>query len=435
MSWTLAAQQLVNALALGGIYALIAVGYTMVYGVLKLINFAHGEIFMVGAFVGVLAMGAGAGFLTALGLACAAAAVLGVVVDRVAYQPLRSAPRLAPLITAIGMSIFLQNLAMLVWGSGRRPFPDVTPTFEVRLSQGPADPSKLWDGVAAGLGLVKDGRLDDAKFLGEYGASKRNVEAARAQTPAPKDLPLLEQRFAEAKAKIPRIEQVDRMQDGVRVVFRTGTEYGPANTLLRDLRKHVLREAGLRPNEVDWDQKKLEGAFDRKLVDREGFKIPWKLPLIWGVTVGLMLLLELLVRKTRVGRAMRAVSLDQNTAALMGVSVNGIIRLTFVIGSVMAAVGGMLYALYLGGEVVFNMGTQVGIIAFSAAVLGGIGNIRGAALGGLLLGMTMQLSTGLLLPFLGVEAVYGPAAAFLVLMTVILVKPTGLLGSTSVERA
>ncbi|NUN48043.1 MAG: hypothetical protein HUU15_04345 [Candidatus Brocadiae bacterium] len=225
------------------------------------------------------------------------------------------------------------------------------------------------------------------------------------------------------------------MQDGVRVVFRTGTEYGPANTLLRDLRKHVLREAGLRPNEVDWDQKKLEGAFDRKLVDREGFKIPWKLPLIWGVTVGLMLLLELLVRKTRVGRAMRAVSLDQNTAALMGVSVNGIIRLTFVIGSVMAAVGGMLYALYLGGEVVFNMGTQVGIIAFSAAVLGGIGNIRGAALGGLLLGMTMQLSTGLLLPFLGVEAVYGPAAAFLVLMTVILVKPTGLLGSTSVERA
>jgi len=434
MDWTLLAQQLVNALALGGIYALIAVGYTMVYGILKLINFAHGEIFMAGAFVGVLAISAGWDFLPAIAASCAFCAVLGIAVDRIAYQPLRAAPRLAPLITAIGMSIFLQNLAMLVWGSGRRPFPDLTATFEIRMAKGPDDRSKIWDGVAGGLEKVKAGKYDEASFLGEYRVAKRNLEEERQRDAASKELPALQTRFNEVLAKIPRIRRLDRMPDGIRVVFRTGTEYGAANTLLRELRKQVLRDVRVSATAVDWDQKKLESVFDRKLVDREGFKIPWKLPLIWGTTLGLMLALEVLVKKTKAGRAMRAVSLDRNTAALMGVSVNGVIRVTFALGSILAAVGGILYAIYLGGEVVFSMGTHVGIIAFAAAVLGGIGNIRGAALGGMLLGLIMQLATAYL-PRIGIEAVYGPAVAFLVLITVILVRPTGLLGSTSVERA
>jgi branched-chain amino acid transport system permease protein len=432
---TLFLQQLVNALALGGIYALIAVGYTMVYGVLKLINFAHGEIFMAGAFVGVLLIGSGWSLVPAVAAACACCALLGIAVDRVAYQPLRSAPRLAPLITAIGMSIFLQNLAMLVWGSGRRPFPELSPTYELRLKRAPPDAEPIWNALIPALETVRDRRYDDAsKFLGEYRAAKRNLDEARSSAARPAELAALQNRLDEAVAKIPRIGRLERFSGGVRIVFRTGTEYGAVNSLLRDVQAHALRETEAAPASVEWEVTQLKDILKRNLIEREGFVVGWKIPIILLTTVALMVGLELLVKKTRAGRAMRAVSLDQNTAALMGVSVNNIIRLTFVIGSVMAAVGGILYGVYLGGEVVFNMGTHVGIIAFAAAVLGGIGNIRGAALGGMLLGIIMQLATGYL-PRAGIEAVYGPAAAFLVLITVILVRPTGLLGSSSVERA
>ncbi|KAF0246128.1 MAG: branched-chain amino acid transport system permease [Planctomycetota bacterium] len=435
MKWEEIAPQLVNALSLGGIYALIAVGYTMVYGILKLINFAHGEIFMSGAFVGVIALSAGWSLIPSIAAACAFCAVLGVTIDRVAYQPLRSAPKLAPLITALGMSIFLQNAAMMVWGSGMRPFPVLSPKYPMTLKKAPENSKALIDEIASRLEKVRDGKYDEAMtglFLGEYRVAKRNLEEERARDAKSAELVLLEKRLAEARENIPRVTAVTRIPDGLLVEFRNGT--GDALKTLSDVRREAQQALKIPRTAVEWNRMEV-----RKHVLERGFmvggvEVQWKQPLIWFVTLALMLGLEFMIRKTSVGRAMRAVALDQNTAALMGVSVNNIIRLTFVIGSALAAVGGVLYALKLGGGVVFTMGTQVGVIAFSAAVLGGIGNIRGAALGGLLIGVITNLAIWKLGEW-GVGGVYGPAIAFLVLIAVILVRPTGLLGSTSVERA
>jgi branched-chain amino acid transport system permease protein len=435
MHWSEIAPQLVNALSLGGIYALIAVGYTMVYGILKLINFAHGEIFMSGAFVGVIALSAGWSLVPSIAAACAFCAVLGVAIDRVAYQPLRNAPKLAPLITALGMSIFLQNAAMMGWGSGMRPFPILSPTYPMTLKKAPENAQALLDEIDSRLGKVRDGKYDEAMtglFLGEYRVAKRNLEEERARDAKSAELPGLEKRLAEARENIPRVTAVTRIPDGLQVEFRNGT--GDALKTLSDVRREAQQALKIPRAAVEWNKVELKRHFLERSFTLLGIEVQWKQPLIWVVTLGLMLALEFLIRKTSVGRAMRAVALDKNTAALMGVSVNRIIRLTFVIGSALAAVGGVLYALKLGGGVVFNMGTQVGIIAFSAAVLGGIGNIRGAALGGLVIGVITNLATWKLGVW-GVGGVYGPAVAFLVLIVVILVRPTGLLGSTSVERA
>ncbi len=435
MRWSEIAPQLVNALSLGGIYALIAVGYTMVYGILKLINFAHGEIFMAGAFVGVIALSAGWSLVPALAAACAFCAVLGVTIDRVAYQPLRSAPKLAPLITALGMSIFLQNAAMMVWGSGMRPFPVLSPTYELTLQKAPENKQALLDEIASRLEKVRDGKYDEAMtglFLGEYRVAKRNLEEERARDAKSAELGTLEKRLAEARENIPRVTVVTRIPDGLRVEFRNGT--GDSLKTLSDVRREAQKELKIARTAVEWNKVELKQHFLERSFSLLGVEVQWKQPLIWGVTLALMLGLEFMIRKTSVGRAMRAVSLDKNTAALMGVSVNSIIRLTFAIGSALAAVGGVLYALKLGGGVVFTMGTQVGIIAFSAAVLGGIGNIRGAALGGFVIGIITNLAIWKLGDW-GVGGVYGPAVAFLVLIAVILVRPAGLLGSTSVERA
>ncbi|MEK7466178.1 MAG: branched-chain amino acid ABC transporter permease [Planctomycetota bacterium] len=434
MHWSEIAPQLVNALSLGGIYALIAVGYTMVYGILKLINFAHGEIFMCGAFVGVIALSSGWSLIPSMACACACCAVLGVTIDRVAYQPLRSAPKLAPLITALGMSIFLQNLAMMTWGSGVRPFPKLSPTYEMTLKKAPDNKAALLDELASKLEKVRDGKFDEAMkgvFLGGYRVAKGHLDEERKRDPKSKEIGGLEKRVAEELDRIPRVTSIERRPDGLLVAFRNGS--GDALLTLNTLRKQVQLDLGIARTSVEWKVEPRENAIDRSF-SLFGVEVQWKQPLTWVVTLTLMLALEFMVRKTRVGRAMRAVSLDQNTAALMGVSVNNIIRMTFAIGSAMAAVGGVLYALHLGGGVVFTMGTQVGIIAFSAAVLGGIGNIRGAALGGLVIGVITQLATWKLGEW-GIGGVYGPAVAFLVLIGVILVRPTGLLGSSSVERA
>lgn len=434
MHWSELAPQLVNALSLGGIYALIAVGYTMVYGILKLINFAHGEIFMCGAFVGVIALSAGWSLVPSIAAACAFCAVLGVTIDRVAYQPLRNAPKLAPLITALGMSIFLQNVAMMAWRSGVRSFPKLAPTYEMTLKKAPENRQALLDEVVSRLEKVRDGRFDEAAngvFLGEYRVAKRNLEEQRAADPGSPGLPELEKRLATALENLPRVTAVTRIPDGVRVVFRNGT--GDALKTLADLRKQSQQDLRIPRSAVEWGQETREHWLERSATVL-GVTVEWKQPVIWVVTLALMLALEFMIRKTTIGRAMRAVSLDKSTAALMGVSVNRIIRLTFAIGSSLAAVGGILYALKLGGGVVFNMGTQVGVIAFSAAVLGGIGNIRGAALGGFVMGTIQSFAAWKLGVWWG-ASVYAPAAVFLLLIAVILFRPTGLLGSKSVERA
>ncbi len=305
------AQQLINGLVLGSVYALVALGYTMVYGILELINFAHGEITMMGAMVALAVIGAlvGAGVhlpgivIVGLGLLAAipACMLLGFAIERIAYRPLRKAPRLAPLITAIGMSIVLQNVAMLIWGRQYISFPPILPQGRHEI----------------------------------LGATISDVQIA-----------------------------------------------------------------------------------------------------ILVVSTVLMFALVLLVRRTRLGRAMRATAQAPQIAGLMGVNVNTIISLTFIIGSALAAVAGVMVSAYY-GLAHYYMGFLLGLKAFSAAVLGGIGNIPGAMLGGLLLGVIESLGAGYIGDLTGgfLGSNYQDVFAFFVLILVLVLRPSGLLGERVVERA
>lgn len=296
---------------LGSIYALVALGYTMVYGILELINFAHGEVTMFGAMVciavadsllqsqlGVAGFGV---LLAAMALAIAFCVGLGFSIERVAYRPLRRAPRLAALITAIGMSILLQNVAMIVWGKQYISFPAV---------------------VAV-------------ERYGLFGATITNFQIA-----------------------------------------------------------------------------------------------------IVVLSVVLMAGLLVLVRYSSLGRAMRATAQSPEIAALMGINVNRIISATFMIGAGLAAVAGVMVAAYY-GLAHYHMGFLLGLKAFTAAVLGGIGNIAGAVLGGLLLGVIESLGAGyigvLTGGFLGSH--YQDVFAFFVLIVVLVFRPSGLLGERVGERA
>lgn len=290
-------QQLINGLTLGAVYALIALGYTLVYGILELINFAHGEIYMIGAYLGILffAALAAAGWtdgglflplLLVFILSAAFCAGYGVVMERIAYRPLRSAHRLAPLISAIGVSIFLQNVVMLTQGSTDLVFPHLLPS-----------PTPLW-----------------AAF------------------------PI----------------------SGVQLFILLSS-------------------------------------------------------------VILMVALHLFVRKTKIGKAMRAVAQDQTMAALCGVPVDRVIAVVFFIGSALAAAAGVMTAIYY-GVAHYTIGYVAGMKAFTAAVLGGIGHLPGAMFGGFLLGLVESLGAAY------ISSEFKDGFAFLILIGVLLFRPTGLLG-------
>lgn len=284
------AQQLVNGLSLGSMYALIAIGYTMVYGVLRLINFAHADIMMVGAFFIFFGVGhLGLPFWAAAMLAIALSALVGLLIDRVAYQPLRTAPRISVLITAIGMSFFLENLFNVVFGSVPQAF-YIPPFFEQTFH--------FHGLIISILSLII-----------------------------------------------------------------------PVVTLL----------------------------------------------LLWAVLYVLY--------QTKQGMAIRAVSLDVQTVRLMGINANGTIRLVFIMGSSLAAIGGMFFALSY-PTIDPLMGVLVGLKAFAAAVLGGIGSVTGAMLGGFIIGFTEVIVIAII-PELGG---YKDAFAFLFLILILLFRPTGIMG-------
>ncbi|HPU01321.1 MAG: branched-chain amino acid ABC transporter permease [Firmicutes bacterium] len=286
-------QQLVNGLILGSTYALIALGYTMVYGIIELINFAHGEIYMFGAFAGLLLVTVlKVPFFLAFFLAMALAALLGMTVEFLAYRPLRHSTRLAALISAIGASIFLQNLALLIMGAQPYTFPSP-------------------------------------------------VEAKVYQTPF---------------FTISRLEII------------------------------ILIFSFL-----------------------------------------LMIALTLFIQRTKIGKAMRAVAQDKDTASLMGININQIITVTFAIGSALGAASGVMVGIYF-RTVTFSMGLMPGLKGFVAAVLGGIGNIPGAMMGGILLGITETIGAAY------ISSQYRDAVAFALLIMVLLLKPTGLLGRPVQEK-
>lgn len=302
-------QQIINGLVLGSIYALVALGYTMVYGIMGLINFAHGEVVMIGALVAlaVIRLLADSGLpgivvaLVGLGAAAPVCMAVGFTIERVAYRPLRRAPRLAPLITAIGVSIVLQNLAMLIWGRNYHAFPPILPTSQHEV----------------------------------FGATITSLQVA--------------------------------------IVLIAALMMG-----------------------------------------------------------GLMLL----VQRTRLGRAMRATAENPAIAQLMGVDINRIISLTFVIGSALAAVAGlMVSANYSIAH--YYMGFILGLKAFTAAVLGGIGKLGGAMLGGILLGLIESLGAGYIGDLTGgfLGSHYQDVFAFFVLICVLVFRPSGLVGEKAAERA
>ncbi len=294
-------QQLLNGIAWGSIYALIALGYTMVYGVLKLINFAHGEVYMVGAMAGYYAAHALglasepslAGLLAVLLVSMTACGLLGAAIERVAYRPLRGAPRLASLITAIGISLLLQNGGQLLFGADPKFFPSLVTAREV----------------------VRVGTL-----------AVSNIQL-----------------------------------------------------------------------------------------------------FVFGTAMVLMIGLEIVVMRTRFGRAMRAVSVDAPAAALMGVPVDRVISGTFVLGSALAAAAGILVGLS-NPKIDPLMGLLPGLKAFVAAVLGGIGSIPGAMVGGLLLGVVETMVSAYL------SSTYRDAIAFVILIAILLYRPTGLFGTGQVEK-
>jgi branched-chain amino acid transport system permease protein len=298
-------QQLVNGLSLGAIYALIAIGYTMVYGIIGMINFAHGEIYMIASYVGLVtltALGVQSGYPlpvllgAALVVSVLVTGLYGWTVERVAYRPLRGGPRLVPLISAIGMSIFLQNY--------------------VQIGQG-----------------------------------------------------------------------------------------------ARDLSVPVL----------------ISGALEFQMGSDFTVTVPYSRMVIVGVTLVLMVALTLFIARSRMGRACRACAEDMGMANLLGIDTNRVISFTFVLGAMLAAVGGVLIALTI-GKLNPYIGFIAGIKAFTAAVLGGIGSIPGAMLGGVLLGLAETFAAGYL------PAEYKDVVSFGLLVLILLFRPTGLLGKPDVEK-
>jgi branched-chain amino acid transport system permease protein len=295
-------QQLINGLAFGSILALIALGYTMVYGILRFINFAHGDVFMLGAFSGFylapkiatfVPLPSVAGAILVLIASMAICAALGVVIERFAYRPLRKSPKLTMLITAIGVSLFLEYAGQFTFGASPKRFPEILPVYHV----------------------MKVGSLS------------------------------------------------------------------------------------LNSNQI----------------------------IVVVVTILLLLALRFIVMKTKIGTAMRAVSFNPEAAALMGINTDIVISFTFALGSALAAAAGILWAVNY-PSIDPLMGILPGLKAFVAAVLGGIGNLPGAALGGVIIGVTETLVSGY------ISSTYRDAIAFAVLILILLIKPSGLLGKKDIEK-
>lgn len=304
-------QQIINGLVLGSMYALVALGYTMVYGIINLINFAHGEVLMVGALtswtiIGLMkeAMPGAPGWIIlflALVIACVVTSVLNFVIEKVAYRPLRNSPKLAPLITAIGMSILLQTLAMIIWKPNYKSYPTLLPSAPLNIGGAVITPTQI---------------------------------------------------------------------------------------------------------------------------------------MILGLTAVSLAVLMYLVNYTKLGRAMRATAENPRVAGLMGVKPDMVISATFIIGAILATIAGVMYASNY-GTAQHTMGFLPGLKAFTAAVFGGIGNLAGAVVGGILLGLIEAIGSGYIGALTGgvLGSHYSDIFAFIVLIFVLTLRPSGLLGERVADRA
>jgi branched-chain amino acid transport system permease protein len=379
-------QQLVTGLLIGAIYALVALGYTMVYGVLKLINFAHGEVFMLGAYVSLFVSwslgytpnnaiehGSWLALILMLVGSMFVCSVVGVLIERLAYRPMRSQPRIASLITAIGISLLLQygGQIFLLNGTPQNVDAKVSPFYSSDPSQG---------NLQVVLKGPNQALLDKAKTF--------NAQVLVAKTAYDSEL---------------KIEGGDEFN-----LQSKGKE-------LRDAYRAIDRQR------LDVENEAQKGSITVSLPKGQVFML--------GTVIVLMIGLTYLVLFTKQGRAMRAVSLDFDSAALMGINVNSIVTFTFVLGSSLAGAAAMMAATFQSGTKIDTFfGVLPGVKAFVAAVLGGIGNIPGAVLGGFIMGLAETLV---------VWAGYGgykDAIAFVILIAVLLFRPGGILGSAKVEK-
>nr|WP_238151238.1 branched-chain amino acid ABC transporter permease [Kribbella sindirgiensis] len=433
-------QQLVNGLTLGSLYALIAVGYTVVYGIVQLINFAHGEVFMIGAFGALTTYllffdGKTAVWILPIMIIGAMIASVGtaVLMERVAYRPLRNAPRLAPLITAIGISVFLQEFIRLFY-------------------EEPAWTVVVFAGLAIAVGYVAGGRVakidlnhplsrwfDRAPLLGGAGGAvalwivvrlvNRDlnplliigvvVGGALVGTALGLLAGLLVRRNARAEAPLPAIAAA---AVGAAVVAEVGWV----------LFKKLITT-------VEWPSAKLRIPFPQidvvtgKALQVGGVTIQRSALFTVGALLICAVLLWFFINRTRIGRGMQAVSQDPDTARLMGINVDRIIVVAFALGAVLAAIAGVSQGLQ-NTNIDFRMGFLAGLKAFTAAVLGGIGNIYGAVAGGLVLGVVEAMATQYIPGQFG-GSTWKDVWAFVILILVLVFRPQGLLGARVVDRA
>ena len=372
-------QQIFNALSLGSLYALIAIGYTMVYGILRLINFAHGDIFMLGGYLAFYAvtlffMPWWVGFIVALGLT----GIMGIGLERAAYRPLRNSPRISIMISAIGASFLLQSLATVIFG-GRLKVPPTPEIFKkiVRIGSAVSDETAA---LASEAAMRASTLADEAVVI----ASELTDEAVVIASELTDEAAVLAAKLADEAAT---------------------------------LAAKLADEASVIASEVA----QVEASFGISVVSVSLF-----IPVITAI---LLIVLQTIVHKTKTGMAMRAVSTDLRAARLMAIDVNKIVSFTFGAGSVLAAIGGIMWTLKY-PALIPTIGTMPGLKCFIAAVIGGIGNITGAVLGGILLGFIEIMMVAAVPALTG----YRDAFAFVLLIVVLLVRPSGLLGKHQIEK-
>lgn len=390
----------VFGLAQGGIYALIALGYTLVYGILFMINFAHGEVFMAGSFTGFFIARALAeagpngepamldtnpflALVLVFIVSMTTSMVVAVALERIAYRPLRRAPRLVPLITAIGASFFLQYTFRGLYGSGVEAYPQVKAlTGDLVLGDLMLVVAMIIIGLAAFFGIRPLFRI-----------LKNNITGAAAEW-----APLV---ISGLVIAVVGYVLVPPIQSALSSVLNSLSPI--SETLATELEITSRAEYPLPVSRIQF--------------------------VVVASSVLLMLALYYFVQFTKIGKAMRAVAEDKDVAALMGIDVDRVITITFALGAALAGSAGVLYALIF-RQVNFFMGFFPGLKAFTAAVLGGIGNIPGAMLGGLFLGVFESLGPSLFLEGLGIPAPYQlkDVIAFTMLVLVLIFRPTGIMG-------
>ncbi|WP_427894209.1 branched-chain amino acid ABC transporter permease [Kribbella sp. GL6] len=433
-------QQLVNGLTLGSLYALIAVGYTVVYGIVQLINFAHGEVFMIGAFGALTTYLLFFNGQTSVWIlpvmivgAMIASVSTAVLMERIAYRPLRNAPRLAPLITAIGISVFLQEFIRLF--------------YEL-----PAWTVVVFAGLAIGVGYVVGVRQSGANLNHPVtkwydrapliGAGAGAVLLWGVVLLISTDLSALYVVVAIVGGAIVGtgvgvlLGLATKQRAQVHIDVRTLAASAAAAAVVAEagwvLFKTVLRK-------VEWPSAKARIPFPQldvvtgKALQVGGVTIQRSAIFTVAALAVCAVLLWFFINRTRLGRGMQAVSQDPDTARLMGINVDRIIVVAFALGAVLAAIAGVSQGLQ-NNNIDFRMGFLAGLKAFTAAVLGGIGNVYGAVVGGLVLGVVEAMATQYIPGQFG-GSTWKDVWAFVILILVLVFRPQGLLGARVVDRA